>query len=308
MKISINPFRTEAWFGESPRPVLDLLAQADEKGIDAVSLPEHILMGANDLDKYPYAPASTAGKLFDQFTPFHETVVYLAAIAAVTKRMRLSTGVMLTPLRTATLLAKQLVTLDHISGGRVEIGIGVGWQRLEYDAEGIDWDNRFGRMMEIAQACKALWTQAPASFHGKHVNFDGVYSIPHPIQKDGIPQWFGVAPTERNIERMAQAADGWVPLLTPLDVVVETMAKIKRRMAELGRDPERFALRLNPEPAFDANGKPDLDGAIAQIPRLLDAGATDIDFLVVGYCAGPQDYERFIDKILEGKAKYSRGG
>jgi probable F420-dependent oxidoreductase len=303
MKIGIVPLKMELWFNGDSRPVLDLISLADRKGIDFINMPEHILMGDHDLDKYPYADPATRPQLFDERTPFFEALVYLGAVASVTKNMRLSTGVMLSPLRTATLLAKQLVTLDHISGGRVEIGIGVGWQRLEYDAEGLAWDGRFGRMVEIAKACKVLWTQAPASFHGKHVNFDGVYQLPFPVQKGGIPQIFGVAPTERNIERMAEVADGWTPFTIPLDEVVRTVPKIKRRMAELGRDPGNFILRTHLSPVF-VDGRPDLDAALATMPKYVEAGITDLDILAAMYCSRAEDFEPFVDKCVAAKKRY----
>jgi probable F420-dependent oxidoreductase len=233
----------ENWYKGDLASVLDLLRLADRMGVDSVSLGEHIVMGSEELDRYPYASPEQRPQLFDERTPFYESMVYLGAIAAVTKRMRLSTGVMLSPLRPATLLAKQLVTLDHLSNGRVEIGVGVGWQKLEYDAGGVPWDGRFGRMVEIAKACRVLWTRTPASFHGEHVNFEGVYCLPFPIQRDGVPQWFGIAPSDRNIGRMAEVADGWAAYGQSLETISRSVPKIKQRMTELGRDPSKFNVR-----------------------------------------------------------------
>lgn len=305
MKISINPFRTERWFNDDPRTLLDLVSLADRKGIDSVDLTEHILMGGDGPDLYPYKDPNMREKLFDARTPFFETLIQLGAFASITKRMRLSVGVLLSPLRTATLLAKQVATLDRLSGGRVDLGVGVGWQRLEYDAEGLPWDRRFGRMTEIAQACKLLWTEAPASFHGEHVNFDGVYSLPFPVQPGGVPQWFGVAPSDRNIERMAQVADGWAPLGVPLENIPSVMRRIKTRMSELGRDPSKFSLRVYPTPVYTDAG-PDLDATLATFPQLLDAGATHISILVVTFCSRPEHFEPFLDKYLAAKARYQR--
>jgi probable F420-dependent oxidoreductase len=305
VKISINPFRTERWFDDDPRALLDLVSLADRKGIDAVDLTEHILMGADGPDLYPYKDPNMREQLFNARTPFFETLIQLGAFASITKRMRLSAGVLLSPLRTATLLAKQVATLDRLSGGRVDLGVGVGWQRLEYDAEGLPWDRRFGRMTEIAQACKILWTQAPASFHGEHVNFDGIYSLPFPTQQGGVPQWFGVAPSDRNIERMARVADGWAPLGVPLENIPSIMRRIKTRMSELGRDPSKFSLRVYPTPVYTSAG-PDLDATLATFPQLLDAGATHISILVVTFCSRPEHFEPFLDKYLAAKARYQR--
>jgi probable F420-dependent oxidoreductase len=306
MQIGINLFRHDSWYGEDPDSVLELVSLADRKGIDSVELGEHVLMGPNAIAQYPYLDPHRRNPLFDERTPFFDPVVELGAFAAVTKRIRLVTSVMLTPLRTPTVLAKQIATLDWMSHGRVDLGVGVGWQRLEYDAEGWPWDHRFGRLTEIAKACKVLWTEAPASFHGRYVNFDNVYSLPFPVQKGGVPQWFGVAASDRNIERMAEIADGWDPLGTPLDTVVSTTQRIKARMRELGRDPAKFSVRLHPEAAY-SEGYPDLDATLASIPELLDAGATHISITVVIFCSKADHYEPFLDKFLAAKARYQRG-
>lgn len=305
MRIVLNPFMLDFWFDGKHKPLLELVALADRKGFDGVVMPEHILVNPDDLDKYPYANQSAKGRPFDEYTPFYEAPTYLAAIAAVTENITLSTAIMLAPLRTATLLAKQLATLDHLSDGRVQIGYGVGWLEIDYSAEGLPWNKRFGRMVEIAEACKEIWTNAPASYHGEHVNFDDIYALPFPVQEGGIPQWFGVGPSERNIERMARVADGWCPLQVPWDVVAETVPKIKSRMVELGRDPNKFGVRLQVIPVVN-DGKVDLDATLATIPTLLEAGATDIEIAVLNYCSGPDEFEDFVDKCIEARDHYTR--
>jgi probable F420-dependent oxidoreductase len=294
MKFGIVPHRLDMMFGDDIRPVIDLIRLADQKGIDSVNMAEHVLMGADKLDDYPYADAATRPLIFDERTPFPDPLIYLAGIASVTKTIRLSTNVILSPLHTVTLFAKQLATLDRLSGGRVEIAVGVGWQKLEYDASGIPWEGRFGRMVETAQACKELWTKTPASFHGKHINFDGVYSLPFPVQKT-IPQWFGIGPSDLNVERMATVADGWAPLKVPLDVVTSTTKRIKARMEELGRDSRNFRVRMHLDPVF-VDGRGDLDATLAQVGKFRDAGVTDVDIFAGAFCFKPADWEPFIEK------------
>ena len=303
MKFGIVTHRLDAMFNEDSRPVLDFVSLADRKGIDSVNVAEHVLMGDQRLDDYPYADAKTRPMIFDERTPFADPLISLAGFAAVTKNIRLSTNVMLSPLHSATVLAKQLATLDRLSGGRVEIAVGTGWQKLEYDATGVPWEGRYGRMVETAQACRELWTKAPASFHGRHINFDGVYSIPFPAQKGGIPQWFGIGPSDRNIERIASVADGWAPLKVPLDAVTGTTKRIKKRMEELGRDPSGFRVRLHLDPVF-VNDRPDLDATVAQAPKLRDAGATDVDIFVAAFVAKPEDLAPFIDKYAAVRAHF----
>jgi probable F420-dependent oxidoreductase len=298
MRLQINPFRMEAWFGEDILPVLDLIALADRKGIHGVDLPEHVVMGTRDLDDYPYAPNPEArAAMFTERTDFPEPIVLLTKIGAMTQNLRLSTGVLLAPLRPAALLAKQLATLDVLTNGRVELSIGVGWQKIEYDAEGIPWEGRFGRLFETAQACRLLWTEAPATFHGKHVAFEDIYCLPFPVQPGGPPLMFGVGPSDLNIERMAKWADGWTPLGMATGLVAATLVRIKRRMEELGRDPSKFRLRLNPDPVI-REGKLDVDATLAGIPKLAEIGCTDVSVFVPAFCTGPDAFEPFLDKYL----------
>jgi probable F420-dependent oxidoreductase len=297
----------DIWYQRDPRPVLQHLAEAERRGFDGVMLPEHIVMNPEELDEYQYKDSASyqddgveTDLMFSERTPFLEPIAYLAAIAAVTSRVTLSTNVLLSPLRPATLLAKQLATLDQLSGGRVQIGYGVGWVKLDYAAQGLSWERRYGRMVEIAEACKAIWTTAPASFHGEHVNFDGVFSFPQPVQPGGVPQIFGIGHSERNLERIARVADGWCPLLLTPDEVKVDVEKIKARMVELGRDPSNFIVRLHANPV-KKNGKASLDATLATIPALLEAGATDVSVSAMDFCDSPDEFEGFVDECVSAK-------
>ena len=291
MYVSLTLFRTERWFNEDIMPVIDLATIADEKGIDLLNLPEHVVMG-KDISAYPYTPG-----LFTAETGFYEPMVFHGAVAMRTKRMRLTTGVLLAPLRPAVLLAKQIATLDVLSGGRVELGLGVGWQKVEYDYEGLAWEGRFGRMMETIEACRLLWTRAPASYHGKHIDFEGAYSRPFPLQAGGPPILLGVAPTPRNIERMVKSADGWCPLGLTLDEVAAGMDNIRAGLVAAGRDPADFRLRL-PAPTVMTAGKPDLDATLSGLPGLKALGCTEVNMSPLPFCTGPGDYESFVDKVV----------
>src|ERR1700689_4580695 len=183
VKMSIGLLGIERLIGGDFAKVVDVARQAEEAGIDMLSITDHVVMGEH-LENYPYG----AFPLPLDY-PWFEPMVVLAAIASATKTIRLSTGVLISPLRPAVLLAKQLATLHVMSHGRVTIGLGIGWQREEYDASGLPWDPRYAQFDEQIEVCKLLWHRAPAKYQGKTVAFDKIYSYPRPVQPT-IPMWF----------------------------------------------------------------------------------------------------------------------
>jgi alkanesulfonate monooxygenase SsuD/methylene tetrahydromethanopterin reductase-like flavin-dependent oxidoreductase (luciferase family) len=194
--------------------------------------------------------------------------------------------------------------LDLISGGRLDLGIGVGWQKEEYDASLVPWDGRFGHMDEQVRACKEFWRNAPASFHGDRINFDTLYSLPFPVQAGGIPIWYGVAPTERNFARIAELGDGWMP--SPKE---DQPAKFKEHVDALraaflarGRDPGSVKVQAKPRILRRPDGTPDIDATLAQYPAFAEAGATAIYVAVHNMCQSPEDYDSILDRLISVKA------
>jgi probable F420-dependent oxidoreductase len=294
MRVALNMLGTEAWFGGDIQGVIELVEIADGMGADLIGLPEHVAMG-DDLSAYPYHPSPISRE-----SDRPEPMVLLAALAGRTRQIRLATSVLLIGLRPAVLIAKQIATLDVISGGRVELSVGVGWQKAEYEFEGIPWDGRFGRMIETIEACRELWSQCPASYLGRHVNFTRAYSKPFPIQGRNIPILLGVAPTEANIERLARTADGWEPVNVGDEDLQRVMARIRGRMAELGRDPASFRLKLI-LPPVKTGPRTDLTASLAQLPRLAALGATIVNVRPAHFCEGPADFEPILEKVLQAR-------
>jgi probable F420-dependent oxidoreductase len=295
-KIAIGIYGLQRWFDGDFAPVVDIVQRADEKGIDQVSITDHVVMGEH-LENYPY------GQFRDGLDcPWYEPITVLAAIAGRTSRIRLSTGVLISPLRPAVLLAKQLATLDVMSRGRVDIGLGLGWQKEEYDAAGVPWEGRYARMEEQVRVCKALWTTAPAAFHGKTVDFDKIHAFPRPVQPEGVPIWFGLAPTEKNFARIAELGDGWIPMENEAEKLAPMVDALRAAFVARGRDPARIDVRVVAPYVFRADYTCDLDATLAKIPALMAAGATVVEFHPLYLCAGPHDLDRFLDAILTLKA------
>jgi probable F420-dependent oxidoreductase len=297
MEIAFNMAQTAAWFDGDIHGVLDLVDIADDMGIDLVSLPEHVVMG-EDFSGYPYRP-----RIFTSKTDFYEPIVMLAAMASRTRRIRLGTGVLLLPLRSAVLIAKQIATLDILSRGRVELAVGTGWQKAEYDFAGLPWEGRFGRMMETIEACRVLWSESPASYAGRYVRFDRAYSHPFPVQGRDIPFILGVGPSPINLERLARIADGWSPLGISDDVLLESMATIGKLRAQYDRRGS-FTLKLL-LPPVRVKGIVDIDASLAQLPYLADLGCTQVNIDPFYFCANAGEFADLITTVLAARASFS---
>lgn len=292
--------------------VLDFARAADRAGVDQITVSEHVAMG-REVIGYPYgAYPSTVDA--DWFEP----VAMLSAVAAITTQARLSTSILIAPLRPAVLLAKQLATLDHLSGGRVDIVFGTGWQKAEYDGCGVPYEGRTVLLEEQVRAMQALWTAAPASFAGQRIAFDGLYSLPFPQQPGGVPVWFGIAPGPANVERIAELGAGWapwfglpsadgtgqVPRAGALERIAEGRERIHAALVRHGRDPADFAIRVMPEPVMGAKGL-DLAATLAGAGDYIAAGATHLEFALGMYCRTRADLDQALAAVvaLKGGAK-----
>ena len=204
IKTALGLFAVQDILAGGPETLIDTCVAAEQAGIDQVVFTDHVIMGENT-DKYPFGDFPVPYEY-----PWYEPLTMLTAVAARTTKVSLSTGVLISPLRPAALLAKTAATLDVISNGRLELGVGVGWQKEEYQAQGQNFDSRWEDFDEQLAALKILWNEMPASFSGKNLNFENLYSAPQPANK--IPLLFGVAPTEKNCQRIADHGDGWIPI------------------------------------------------------------------------------------------------
>ena len=291
VQTAIGLYGLQQWYDGDFAPVVDIARAAEKAGIDQVSLTDHVVMGEN-IDRYPYGRFPSPLDF-----PWFEPITVLAAIAGGTRDIRLSTGVLIAPLRPAALLAKQLATLDVMSRGRVSIGVGVGWQKEEYDACGVPWEGRYTRLEEQVRACKLLWREAPATFDGATVRFERIHAWPRPVQAGGVPIWFGLSPSERNIDRIAELGDGWIPMEQRPEPLANHIGKLRRAFVARGRDPADLAVRVVLRAAFRDDGTPDLDATLAAVPALVDAGVTMVELLPLVYCRGPEDLEPFCRRV-----------
>lgn len=180
---------------------------------------------------------------YDIDTPFREPLVLLAFIAGVTRRLELVTGVTVLPQRQTVLVAKQAAELDMLSGQRLRLGIGTGWNEVEYEALGADFASRGEVLDEQIELLRMLWTQRAVTYETRHHRVTDAGIAPRPDR--AVPIWIGgggPGASERVLRRIAQTADGWLPPFPPDDAGAERVAKVRAFCADHGRDPATLGI------------------------------------------------------------------
>ena len=294
IKVGINILGMQSLVGGTIRDVLDVIVEADRKGVDVVTTGDHL--GFNR--KAHEIRRETHAFPFVLEEPWPEPISLLSAAAALTTRIRLSTFVLIAPLRPTLLLAKQLATLDNISNGRLTMGLGVGWQEEEFAADGMAFEGRFGDLEDMVTAMRALWSEPPAAASGRNFQFEDFYSLPLPVQGSDLPILFGLKPTAKNLDRMARLSQGWA--LNPADRrdFVATVKELKRLTASYGRDPEALQFEVGQGPSLTGDGALDKDAIRARVRSDEDAGATTVSFLARDFCKSREDIEPFLDFLV----------
>jgi len=213
--------------------VLDVARAADQAGADFVDVTEHVLMGLNALQ------SGQGWEPHHLEQPQPEALSTLAAMAGATERIKVMSAIVIAPLRPAGLLAKTGATLHAISRGRFVMGVTTSWQKDEYDALGVPFEQRGQILDDNIGACRALWAGAPASFHSPTVNFDGMFCSPRPAPGERIPVWFGGKFTPRQIRRIVTLGDGWMPyggLGMSLEQKAAAVTTLREGFVAAGRD------------------------------------------------------------------------
>ncbi|MGH8013075.1 MAG: LLM class F420-dependent oxidoreductase [Candidatus Binataceae bacterium] len=220
-----------AWVAAHTAGVAEVARLCEAAGFESFFMAEHPVMPSEIITRLPRGN----GKIPDVYAHMMDPFVGLAVAAAVTTRMKLGTGICLVPERDPKLLAKEVATLDLVSGGRFIFGIGAGWLREESRAMGVDFRRRWDITLECIRAIKELWTHDGAEFHGEFVNFPALCSNPKPLQRPHPPIHVG-AGGDRALRNTVTIGDGWAPIaLSPLQATVE-LAKLRRMCDEAGRD------------------------------------------------------------------------
>jgi probable F420-dependent oxidoreductase len=258
----------------------EVCRRAEAAGFESVWGGEHVVLPSTIGSRYPYTADGKIPATPD--TPIPDPLIWLAFAAATAPTVRLGTCILIVPQRNPLVLAKELATLDQLSGGRLELGVGVGWMKEEFDALGVPWDRRGARNDEYIAAMRALWAGPHAEFHGEFVDFEPVTCSPRPVQAS-IPILVG-GDTDAAIQRVGRLADGYFPGEGHPERLVSLIARVRQATEQAGRDPASIEINATfinhlGDPLASAEQLAALGVDRAMVPAFFYAGPGGLDRL-----------------------------
>jgi len=259
-----------------------LARTAEAAGVESLWTYEHIAVPAGYRSAYPY---SSSGRMPADGAGLPDALDWIAFLAGVTEHIAFGTGMLILPEHNPVVLAKRAATIDRLSGGRLLLGVGVGWMKEEFDALGVPWEYRGSRADEYIQVMRRLWAPGEATFTGRFVQFRRTYCFPKPLQVPGIPVIVG-GHTEAAAARAGRIGDGFYPAVPP-DRLAELLRIVRRSAEEAGRDPARIEITAGAGQDCDAD----------TVKRYQDLGVTRVMVGLPGQ--DPADLRRSIDALHE---------
>ncbi len=238
MKISV--VFPSVMYREGPEGIQRLITGIEDIGFDELAMFDHVVMG--------HPTETRPAPFYSPTMPIMEAFMMLANAAAITSTIGLGTGVLVLPQREPTLVAKQVATLDTLSAGRVRLGVGIGWQRSEYEALHNDFGTRGRRLSEAIGLMRAYWADEHVNYHGDHYRADEMAMEPKPPQGRDLPVWIG-GTRPAALRRVAEIGDGWMAMNAPGDPPLpERLALLRRYAEEADRDPDDIGLQMSLSP------------------------------------------------------------
>ena len=258
---------------------LEICRRAEAAGFESLWGGEHVILPDAIASKYPY---TADGKIpVEPDTHIPDPLIWLAFAAAATTNMKLGTCILIVPQRNPLILAKELATLDNLSGGRVELGLGVGWMKEEFEALGVPWERRGARNDEYIHAMRALWAGPHAEYHGEFVDFEPATCSPRPVNGN-IPVIVG-GDSEAAVQRAGRLADGYFPVEGDAEKLGALIKRVRNAAEAAGRDPSEIEINA----MFGAQ----MADPIAGVQQLKELGVGRI-MLPASFFAGPDGLDR----------------
>jgi probable F420-dependent oxidoreductase len=263
MRFGITMFPTDRSIG-----IVELAREAEARGLDSLWLPEHTHIPASRESPWP-----AGGDLPEEYWRCLDPIVAMTAAVMVTERLRVGTGILLAAQREPIANAKAVATLDHLSGGRVTLGVGYGWNREEMGHHGVAYSERRDVVREHVMAMQALWREDEGEFHGRYVDFSPSRSWPKPAQRDGagrpaVPVLVGGGAGPKLFAQVVEYADGWMPIGGA--GMSTDLPRLRDQWEAAGRDPS--SLQVVPFATLPSVGKLDhyaelgVTEVVAQVP------------------------------------------
>ncbi|MGI9597718.1 MAG: LLM class F420-dependent oxidoreductase [Acidimicrobiales bacterium] len=237
MDVGIVPINAGPFL--DPGRLVEMARLAEELGYESMWTFEHVIVPEHYQSRYPYRPT---GKLaVDGDAHFVDPLIALSFVAAATDRIRLGTGVNILTQTNPLYLAKQASSIDHLSNGRMMLGLGVGWLREEFEALGVPFEQRGARADEYIDAMRKAWSGQTVEHGGQFLHWHGFKMLPRPVQRPGVPIVVG-GTTDAAIRRVVTRGDGWYVIHKDLDHFKDNIERLRRECDAQGRDPEELEL------------------------------------------------------------------
>lgn len=281
-----------------PGVIAPFAKAADEAGFASLWVFDHVVLQRDQESKYPYSPDGKMG--FAPTNDFIEPLILLTYLAGITTKVRLGSSVLVLPMRQPVLHAKMLASMDHLSGGRMILGGGVGWWKQEFEVLGVPWEQRGKRTDEWLQLVRALWTEEFVDFRGEFYECVDWACNPKPVNGD-IPIWLG-GESKRQLERIGRLADGWHATAKSLPTLKEEFAVAQEAAEQAGRDPKALSLSVEGGGMLSSE---DVDRAADSLARMAELGVQHAIVAVHPreFEQAPAILERFASKHMDALAK-----
>jgi probable F420-dependent oxidoreductase len=278
--------------------LFEITRAADDAGIDRLILSDHVVFGEN-LEAYgdPAKGGSAGGR--QPTGPdglWLEPLTTIAYLSALTSRVRFGSNILIAALRRPVVLAKEVATIDVLSGGRLDLGVGVGWQREEYEAAGLSYEGR-GRLLDrTLEVCQILWREQTATYSSDELSFENIHLMPKPLQSGGVPIWVSGTVNPRAMDRLARFGSGWIPWGDDAKEIDRGVARMSQAMNDRGRDPSDLRVAGGLRLVTREDRSLDLRQSMEEVPRLREIGVTDFRI----YPRFPSDGKtEFLAEIVE---------